>query len=166
MKPLQNKPAFFGLVMMSTFFLACSSAKETDQSFSQDNLIQAIHDNRWTFTANNASPSYGNSRNLTGGYFITIKNDTIVSALPYYGKLNSASGALEGNPLDFKSTGFAVKKEEKKAGEWMVNIERPDKEVQLMTFTLFDNGSAQLNVIMTNRTGISFSGRVTPVNSR
>ena len=166
MNCFKNKLSLFTVVLMAAFLFACSSAKEADQTFSQDDLIQAINNNRWTFTANNASPSYGSSRNLTGGYFITLRNDTLVSALPYYGKLNSPSGALEGNPLDFRSTVFTVKREEKKHGEWIVTIDRPDKEVQLMNFTLFDNGSAQLNVIMTNRTGISFSGRVAPANSR
>jgi hypothetical protein len=166
MNSLKNKLAFFSVVMITAFSFACSSAKETGETLSQDDLIQAINNNRWTFTANNASPSYGGSRNLTGGFFITLKTDTLVSALPYYGKLNSPSGALEGNPLDFRSTNFTLKKEDKKAGEWIVTIDRPDKEVQAMTFTLFDNGSAQLSVIMTNRTGISFSGRVAPANSR
>lgn len=166
MKFLKNKSLLSGFVLITAFLFACSSAKETNQTFSQDELVQAINNNRWTFTANNASPSYGNARNLTGGYFITLKNDTLVSALPYYGKLNSAAGALEGNPLDFKSTEFTLAKEDKKAGEWIVTINRPDKEVQSMMFTLFDNGSAQLNVIMTNRTGITFSGRVAPAGNR
>jgi hypothetical protein len=166
MNSLKNRSIPFSFVLITAFFFACSSAKETDQTFSQDDLVQAINNNRWTFTANNASPSYGNTRNLTAGYFITLKNDTLLSALPYYGKLNSPAGALSGNPLDFRSTEFTLSKEDKKPGEWIVTINRPDREVQSLMFTLFDNGSAQLNVIMTNRTGISFSGRVAPVNSR
>lgn len=162
MKSLKNKFAIFSFLLMPAFFVACSSANNIDDNYSQDAIIQAINNNRWTFTANSASPSYGRTRNLTGGFFITLQNDTLISALPYYGRLNSAAGALEGNPLDFKSTSFTLTKDDKKGDGWTVTISRPDKEVQSMIFTLYDNGSAHLNVIMTNRTGISFSGRVAP----
>ncbi len=162
MKSLKNKLAVISFILMPAFFIACSSANNIDDTYSLDAIVQAINNSRWTFTANNASPSYGNSRNLTGGFFITLQKDTLISALPYYGRLNSAAGALEGNPLDFRSTNFTLSKEDRKGGGWIVTINRPDKEVQSMIFTLYDNGSAHLNVVMTNRTGISFSGRVAP----
>ena len=69
---------------------------------------------------------------------------------------------MSGNPLDFRSTNFKIEKQEKKAGEWIVTISRPDAEVQSMLFTFFDNGTAQANIVMTNRTGINFSGKVAP----
>ena len=162
MKSLKNKLAVLSFLLMPLFFIACSSANNIDDTYSQDAIVKAINNNQWTFTANSASPSYGSFRNLTGGYFVTLRNDTLLSALPYYGRLNSAAGALGGNPLDFRSTNFTVVKNEKKGGGWTVVINRPDQEVQSMNFSLFDNGSAQLNVVMTNRTGISFSGRVAP----
>jgi len=162
MNSLKNKSFIFSFVLIAAFLFGCSSAKETNQTFSQDDIVQAINNSRWTFTANTASPSYGSFRNLTAGYFITCRKDTLISALPYFGKLNSASGALQGNPLDFKSTNFTLTKEDKKGGGWIVTINRPDQEVQSMMFTFFDNGNAQLSVVMTNRTGISFNGKVSP----
>src|SRR5687768_2832953 len=150
------------LAVMSTVFVRCSSEKQMSSSFSQQDIAQAINNDRWDFTAEHAMPSYGRSRNLTGGYIVTLRKDTLVVSLPYYGKLNSSTGAMNGNPLDFRSTNFKIEKQEKKQGEWMVSVVRPDAEVQSMIFTFFDNGSAQANLIMTNRTGISFSGRVAP----
>ena len=91
-----------------------------------------------------------------------MPGDTLIVSLPYYGRLNSPAGARDGNPLDFKSTNFTLTKQEMKPGEWLVTVNRPDKEVQFMTFTFFDNGSAQLNIVMTNRSGIGFSGNVIP----
>ncbi len=151
-----------GLVLVSIFFIACSSEKRMTSSFTQDEITQAINNSRWTFSANSASPSYGSYRNLTGGYFVKCQKDTLIVGLPYYGKLNAPAGALEGNPLDFKSTNFTLTRQDKKPGEWLVTINRPDQEVQSMTFTFFDNGSAQLNIVMTNRSSISFSGNVGP----
>ena len=164
MKHLLNKQfiVFISCILISVSFSNCSSENQINSSYLQVEIAQAINDNRWTFTANSASPSYGNFRTLNGGYYVKCLKDTLIVALPYYGKLNSAAGALEGNPLDFKSTEFTLTKEDKKSGEWLVTINRPDREVQSMTFTFFDNGSAQLSVTMTNRTGISFSGKVAP----
>ena len=164
MKYLINKQlkGLIGLFMASAFFVSCSSENQIDSSSSQAEIAQAINESRWTFTANSASPAYGNFRTLTGGYYVKCQKDTMIVSLPYYGKLNSPAGALEGNPLDFKSTEFTLTKEDKKSGEWLVTINRPDREVQAMNFTFFDNGSAQLTITMTNRTGISFSGKVAP----
>ena len=150
-----------GFFVLSTIFITCSSEKQVT-SFSQNEITQAVNNNRWTFTADNASPSYGRARNLTYGYFVTCRTDTLITSLPYYGRLTSPAGVMNGNPLDFTSTKFTLTKENRKNGGWVVTINRPDQEVQSMTFTLYDNGSAQLNVIMTNRSGISFNGRVTP----
>ena len=162
MKRLINKPlkSLTGLAFGSILFFACSSEKQIDSSFNQDEITHAINNSRWTFSANSASPAYGSYRNLTGGYFVKCHKDTLIVALPYYGKLNSSAGALDGNPLDFKSTNFTLTKEDKKGGGWVITIDKPDREVQAMSFTFFDNGSAQLNVTMTNRTSIGFSGNV------
>ena len=156
----KQRSGLLSLILLSAIFIGCSSEKQVSSAFSQEAIAQAINNNRWTFSASNASPSYGSFRNLTGGYFVKCLKDTLIVALPYFGKLNSPAGALEGNPLDFKSTNFTLTKEDKKGGGWLVTINRPDQEVQSMSFTFFDNGSAQLNVVMTNRTGISFSGNV------
>jgi len=150
--------------LLSTFFIACSSEKKINSSFSQDEITQAINNDRWTFTATYAMPSYGRSRSLNNEYSVTCRNkDTLLVALPYYGKLNSPAGAFSGNPLDFKSNNFTLAKEQKKPGEWLVTIKPENSEAQSMSFTFFDNGTAQLNIIMTNRSGISFSGKVAPL---
>jgi len=151
-----------GFVLASTLFIACSSENQISSSFSQEEITQAINNDRWNFTAENAMPSYGSSRIVTGVYTVRLRGDSLNVSLPYYGKLNSPAGAMNGNPLDFRSTNFKIEKQEKKAGEWIVTISRPDAEVQSMLFTFFDNGTAQANIVMTNRTGINFSGKVAP----
>ena len=143
-------------------FNACSSAREATRATPQE-ITQAVNDNSWKFFADNVMPTYGRTRNLTSEYFVSLTNNKLVVALPYYGRLNSPAGALQGNPLDFESTSFNLSKETRGDGGWIVNIKTPDPEVQVMTFTLFDNGTAQLNITMTNRSGISYNGRVAPV---
>lgn len=142
-------------------FNACSSAKEITTATSEE-ITQAINNDHWKFSANFVTPNYGRSRSLTSEYLVTLSNGKLTTGLPYYGKLNSAAGALNGNPLDFQSTSFNLSKNTK-GGSWLITIKNPNPEVESMIFTFYDNGTAQLAVSMTNRTGISYSGKVMPV---
>lgn len=164
MKRLINSQLLLIPVCLSAIILynACSSANEITKATPQE-ITAAINNTRWKFFADYVTPSYGNSRSLTSEYFVSTTNNKLIVALPYFGKLNSPSGALEGNPLDFESTSFNLTKEKRNADAWVVMIKDPDREVQSMVFTFFDNGSAQLDITMTNRTAISFTGRMVPL---
>ena len=164
MKRIKNKPLIIlaGCFLMLVFFIASSFVKHVTPSSVQDELAQAINNDKWDFTADYAQPISGQRRNITGSYYVQCRKDTLIVALPYYGRLNSAAGASNQDPLDFKSTDFKLTKEKRKKGGWLVTIKSPNSEVQSISFTFFDNGTARVNFIMTNRSGIDFSGKVTP----
>ena len=162
MKLINNKFFFIPVCLTAIITInACSSGREITTATPQE-ITQGINNDQWKFFATHVSPSYGNSRSLTSEYFVSTANNKLIVALPYFGKLNSSAGAMEGNPLDFESTSFNLTKESRNNGGWIVTIKTPDPEVQSMTFTFFDNGSAQLSITMTNRTAISYTGRVAP----
>lgn len=146
--------------LILVFFTTSSFVRQRPSSVTQDEIAQAINNDRWDFSADYAQPSYGRSRNITGIYYVQCRKDTLIVALPYYGKLNSPAGASNENPLDFKSTEFKLTKQKRKKGGWLVTIKSANPEVQSMDFTFFDNGSAQVTFTMTNRSGINFSGKV------
>ena len=148
--------------LMLVFFITSSFVRPTSLLVAQDELAQAINNDRWDFTAEYAHPVSGQRRYITGSYYVQCRKDTVIVSLPYYGRLNSAAGATNENPLDFKSTDFKLTKEVRKKGGWIVTIDKPNSEVRSMSFTFFDNGNAQANFIMTNRSGIDFSGKVAP----
>lgn len=162
MKQVKNKQLILltSCFLILFFFMASSFVREVTTTNAQDEIAQAINNDRWDFSADHAQPSYGRSRNITGTYYVKCRKDTLLVALPYYGKINSPAGVNNENPLDFKSTDFKLTKETRKKGGWLVTVKPANSEVQSMTFTFFDNGSAQANFIMTNRSGISFSGKV------
>ena len=164
MKQVKNKQLILltSCFLLSVFFTASSCVSQVTVTVAQDDIAQAINSDRWDFSADFAQPSYGRSRNITGTYYVKCRKDSLLVALPYYGKLNSPAGATNENPLDFTSTDFKLTKETRKKGGWFVTIKSPNPEVQSVTFTFFDNGSAQANFIMTNRSGINFSGKVAP----
>jgi hypothetical protein len=152
---------FIGIVAI-TFFGGCSSGNQVSSTATPLQLTQAIDNDQWIFSADHASPVYGRSRNLSGSYFVKCNKHELTVALPYYGQLTSTAGAYGGNPLDFSSAEFKLSKENAHNSRWTVTIESPNPEVRSMVFSFYDNGNAQLNVIMTNRSGISFTGKVYP----
>ena len=121
--------------LLFTLFIACSPAKQISAPATQEEITQAINNDHWNFTADYAMPSYGRSRSLTSGYTVTCRKDSLNVALPYFGRLNSPAGALNGNPLEFQSTDFKLTKENKKGGGWIVTIKSANPEVQSMVFT-------------------------------
>ena len=164
MKQIKNKHLILltGCFLIVVLFIASSFVRQVPSTAAQDEIAQAINNNRWDFKADYAYPTSGRSRNITGVYFVHCRKDTLIVALPYYGKLNSAAGATNENPLDFKSTDFKLTKEVRKKGGWLVTINKPNPEVQSMSFTFFDNGTARVYFTMTNRSGIDFAGKVAP----
>ena len=164
MKRIKNKHLVLltGCFLMLVFFITSSFVKQEISPAAQDEIAQAINNDRWDFTADYAYPSYGKSRNIMGVYYVQCRKDTLIVALPYYGKLNSSAGANNENPLDFKSTDFKLTKEVRKKGGWLVTVKKPNPEIQSMSFTFFDNGTARVYFTMTNRSGIDFSGKVAP----
>ena len=163
MRQLKNKQliALTSCFLISVFFTASPCISQVTVTVAQDDITQAINNDRWDFSADFAQPSYGRSRTITGTYYVKLRKDTVFFALPYYGKINSPAGVNNENPLDFTSTDFKITKETRKKGGWLVTVKPTNSEVQSVTFTFFDNGSAQANFIMTNRSGINFSGKVT-----
>jgi hypothetical protein len=163
MKQIKNKQLiiFTGCFLLLVFFIASSFIRQASSPFIQDEITQAINNDRWDFTAEYAQPISGQKRYITGSYYVHCRKDTLIVALPYYGRLNSAAGASNQDPLDFKSTEFKITKEKRKKGGWFVTIKSPNSEIQSMNFTFFDNGTAQANFTMTNRSAIDFSGKIT-----
>ena len=165
MKRLKNKQFILlaGCFFILVFLITTSFVKPASLPAAQDELAQAINNDRWDFTAEYAQPLSGQKRYLTGSYYVHFRKDTLIVALPYYGRLNSTAGASNQDPLDFKSTDFKLTKEKRKKGGWYVTIKPSNSEVQSMNFTFFDNGTAQANFTMTNRSAIDFSGKIAPV---
>lgn len=156
--------AFFSMLFTSS----CSTTKQPVEvvGASEPETVQAITSDRWIFIANQAIPQRGRAQMLTTRYTVLCNSDTIKSALPYFGRAYTAVIGETTSPLDFTSTDFSFNKNDNGKGQskWTVTIKPNDyREVQSYTFTLFPNGSAQLNVQLTNRSPISFSGTVMPV---
>ena len=148
------------LIAAIVFQLGCSTQREAKNQVTREEVVQAINGDNWRFSANLATSQYGNTRYLTSEYDVKLVNRSLDVHLPYFGRAYTASTSSQG-PLQFKSGKFSYSKVGDRPGSWLITIKPEDfGEVQSMVFTFFESGHAQLNVTLTNRSPINFTGFV------
>lgn len=121
----------------------------------------ASSDSVWTFRADQIRPNDGNSRMLNGYNAITWEPNKLSVQLPYTGRAYSGADIISGkSPLDFISKNFTVARNRSGNKEEITITPNDVREVRNMMFTVYDNGTASLSIIMSNRSGVSYSGTV------
>lgn len=150
-----------GFVIILASLLSCSSTRPLPAA-DPVSISKAIDSARWQFVPIQAMPLTGRTRVVTSDFIFQYATKKIICYLPYYGKANVGANILSGKgPLDFTSTDFIAETLRPKEGEWHVSIKPKDySEVQQLSFNLYSNGSATLDVILTNRSAIRFTGLV------
>lgn len=140
---------------------SCSSSNKVASN--NTDITTAIDSNRWTFTVIQVQPQVGRSQIANGSYSVICAPNKLNSYLPYFGRAFAGADVLNNtqSPLNFISTNFTLNKQEVKAGRWSIIVTPTDqRQVQQMNFTFFTNGTAALDVTMTNRSPIRFTGTV------
>lgn len=151
---------FFFILTISFFITSCSSSKKA-VTLNESDVKNVIDSSSFTFVAERMNPLRGSTRTLTSYYDVTVKPDTLISFLPYFGRSFQAPVYPSKSPLDFHSYNFTYKVTEKSPDQWQVFITPKDRqEIQQLMFTIFSNGTATLNIVNTNRDAISFYGHI------
>ena len=152
------------VVCFSLLHISCTSGNKISSAATPAEIETAIQSDHWIFSAQRATGDAGRSRQLTTDYTVALRGDTMVSYLPYFGRAYAGSAGLETKSvLDFTSVDCKLNKEINKKGATVIIIKPADySDVQSYTFTIFSNGRADLNVLLTSRSPISFSGSISP----
>jgi hypothetical protein len=137
--------------------------KKTKHNSGVEHLIES---KRFLFEARTVSPIGGPTRQLTSYYDLTIKGDSLVSFLPYFGRAYVAPMTVNDGGIRFTSTEFNYEINARKKGGWNIKITPKDvNNVQQMNLSVSPNGQASLNVTSNNRQPISFMGVIREVKS-
>jgi hypothetical protein len=125
-------------------------------------IQQLIQSKSFVFVAQNAAPQTGRNINLTSSYDLRLSKDTLIAALPYYGRAYVAPMNPSEGGFNFTSTKFTYTIAERKKGGWDINLQPSDtKDVRQMLLTVSEDGYASLQVTSNNRQPISFTGYIT-----
>ncbi|MEO5684619.1 MAG: DUF4251 domain-containing protein [Chitinophagaceae bacterium] len=126
-------------------------------------ITALIIDQEYTFKASSVTPSGGRLRQLTSEYDLQISKEQVVAYLPYFGRAFSAPIGNSASGIQFTSKDFEYTLSEKKKAGWDVTIKFKDaQDTRQMQLSIFDNGSATLQVMSNNRQPINFNGNIVP----
>ena len=139
--------------------LSAQSKKEKKEQ-KKEAVKKLIESENYKIDVNTAMPMRGLSIPLTSSYSLEIRNDSVISYLPYYGRAYSIPYG-GGDGLNFK----AVLKEysmkmDKKGNAVIEFIARNPEDRYEYRIKVFPNGSASIDVNMQNRQSISFQGEL------
>jgi hypothetical protein len=152
---------FSFLIMVTTLLLFRCSSSQKAEKLSSGEIKNVIDSSQFIFVAERVNPLRGSTRYLTSRYDVTIKKDTIDCDLPYFGRAFQAPIDPSKGGIRFVSSDFFKSINSKNETEWEVLIKPNDNaDVQQLSFNIFNNGTATLNVTNTHRDPISFYGHI------
>lgn len=149
------------LLPIIAIILAITVAGSTDaQSQPPVSLNEKLASRNFVFKARTANPSRGRTINLTSEYTVKVSGDSLVADLPYYGRAYSAPIGGTGG-IHFISTDFNFTLKQGKKNRMLLTIDPKDvSDAQELSFTIYDNGEADLIVTSNNRQAITFRGHI------
>lgn len=122
-------------------------------------IEKAIKAKDYTFKARTANPASGRTIQLTSDYTFTVKDDSLVAHLPYFGRAYTAPIGRTTGGIEFTSTDYQYDTEKDRKGGWRITIKPNDtQDLTQLFLTVSKNGYATLHVNSQNRQAISFSG--------
>ena len=162
---MKNNISFTGilcvLVLSLLSFSKCSSTLPAADSGLATSIKQKIDTKHFTFDAESVTPQRGGKRFLTSPYDVYVSRDSLVAYLPYFGRATSAPINPAEGGIKFTSTDFSYEVTQPKSDWWEILLRPKDnRDVQEMNFTIFSNGTANLQVTSTSRDFISFEGKI------
>ncbi len=159
---------FIRILTVSIFslvtFSKCSTPRPSSKNSTNvraSSIKDMIESHHFTFVAETVNPLSGRFRNLTSQYDVSVRKDSVISYLPYFGRARTAPLDPSEGRIKFTSTRFSYVVTESKIDRWDITIKPEDvRDVQQLNFSIFDNGTANLNITSTSRDPISFNGRI------
>ena len=146
----------FVMIFISGDIFSQDDKKENEKAAQ---LKAMIDSQTFTFEAQTASPMRGGLKYLDPGYTLKVRPDTLRSDLPYFGRAYQADYGSSDGGLKATSLKFDISVKELKKGGWDITMKTKDLSDQLQfILTIFEDGTASLNVNSSNRQPISFRG--------
>lgn len=153
--------------MLALLFTACAttgrmaSTKDEGAARRAVDIVQKVERGALKVRLTMAQPRRFPAKMLDYGYAVELRNDSIFSYLPFYGRAYRADFSQK-SPLDFES-----KIQEKQVGKGRrgavllrVKTRAGSVDDYVYRFSIFENGRVYLDVVGTNREQISFTGEV------
>lgn len=123
-------------------------------------VISALNERRYKIDVERMYPPRGTSKSVSYSYSVEVRNDSLISYLPYFGRAyNVPYGGGKG--LNFSAPISSYQEIEKRNGQRHIEIGLSNEEdIFLYTIEVFDNGRSSIEVQSRQRERISYSGNM------
>ena len=132
--------------------------REERKELKEQTVKEKIESENYRIDINTAYPRRGRMIPLTSIYSVTIRNDSVFSQLPYFGRAYSipyggGQGLMFNAPIDQ----YTMAMGKREAAKINFTAKSPEDQFKFR-ITIYSNGSSSIDVDMQNRESISFSG--------
>ena len=143
-------------------FAGCgTTAMSVEKAAEQAAMVRdALYDRHYKIDVDFMYPLRGSARSLTPDYYLEVRNDTLISHLPYFGEArNLPYGGGQG--LNFTERINSYNEYQKKNDEFVIEMGvRNSEDIFVYTIDVYDNGKSSIDVRSRLRDPISFSGEM------
>lgn len=147
-----------GCAMLS----GCASAEERAARAAEQaaKVTKALEARDYKIAVNRMYPMKGSSRSVSYGYSVEVRNDSLISYLPYFGgAYNVPYGGGKG--LNFSERIGSYRESQKNNGERQIEINVTNEEdTYIYLIKVFSNGNSSIDVTSRQRDHISYSGEL------
>lgn len=148
------------LSIIVVFSAAGLSYSQNSEPASKD-IKSLIESRRFEFIAESANPLRGRTIFLSQGYTFTVRPDSLISFLPYYGRAYQANLDPSSAGIKFTSTDFEYVEKPRKKGRWEIQIRPRDvPNAPQLNLSIHENGRASMRATSIDRESIGFQGYI------
>ncbi len=150
------------LLLLLVMLGSCASSEErAAQKADFVRKVKAALDKRaYKISINRMLPMNGASKSVSYGYSVEIRNDSLFSYLPYFGRAYQVPYG-GGKGLTFDAPIGHYQEAKAKNGSRQIDIELKNEEDEyIYHISVFENGSSSIEVQSRQRDPISYSGEV------
>ena len=149
------------LLLMVVLGGCVSSEERAAQKAEFSRKVKAALDKRaYKISINRMLLMQGASRSVSYGYSVTVKNDSLFSYLPYFGRAYDVPYG-GGKGLSFDAPIGHYHETQSNNGSRQIDIELKNEEDNYTYhITVFDNGSSSIDVQARKRERISYNGDI------
>ena len=157
-----KKTTLLIITIAAMLLVACATSEEqmARRAERAKQVAAALADRHYSIGVRMMHPMRGRSVQVSYGYELKVKGDTLVSHLPYFGRAYAVPYG-GGKGLHFTERIIEYRSWKTRRGSTMVEIlTENDEDSYFFTLEVFDNGNASFDVQMKQRDRVRFDGEM------
>ena len=156
---------FFMVYFLLASVMLCGCATPAERAVREAELAKrvtaALAERNYKIGVSTMVPHRGISQNVSFGYSVEVRNDSLISYLPYFGEVFHVPYG-GGKGLNFSERIGSYQEVQMKKGRRHIEIGvKNDEDTYLYTIDVYANGSSMIDVQARQRERISYSGQMT-----